>query len=328
MAQKYSNNEIPNLDADWGQDMTDEKLRPYSNGAVQRFLKTKIQEQMSALEGKIGWLSYESGNIVFYDSHDGAMMGSISLSGTIYSISLVSDTAAIFYVLTDEETKYITITPSSKSGEIGGSMSDYIEDYTYVISVDNGTGTFREILSGECVNGNSFTNNIRNYITTGTNRIRVVVTGKDSAQSKSMVFTCTLTNLSLNCSFSWWKPFIQGNNYYIDKIYFGGNMAKTLYVKVDEVLYTMNFSSGTNYLSADYQFNMAGKFPESGTGIHTVEIWMGGSGVETSHYTYNIMCVATTDINQVPLVCINEVAEKAVNYTSQTLFKYATYNAI
>ena len=67
MAQKYSNNEIPNFDADWGQDLNDEKLRPYSNGAVQRFLKSKIQEQMSALEGKIGWLRYEGGNITFYD---------------------------------------------------------------------------------------------------------------------------------------------------------------------------------------------------------------------------------------------------------------------
>ena len=67
MAQKYSNNEIPNFDADWGQDLNDEKLRPYSNGAVQRFLKAKIQEQMSSLEGKIGWLRYEGGNITFYD---------------------------------------------------------------------------------------------------------------------------------------------------------------------------------------------------------------------------------------------------------------------
>ena len=40
MAQKYSNNEIPNLSEDWGRDSHDELNRPYSNGAVQRFIKS------------------------------------------------------------------------------------------------------------------------------------------------------------------------------------------------------------------------------------------------------------------------------------------------
>ena len=115
MAQKYSDNEIPNMSEDWGLDSNDEKLRPYSNGAVQRFIKKNLQEQLESLEGKIGWLSYEGGNIVFYDKQDGNQLGAITLSGTIYSIDLVSDTKSTFFILTTEETKYITITPSSKS---------------------------------------------------------------------------------------------------------------------------------------------------------------------------------------------------------------------
>ena len=331
MAQKYSNNEIPNFDADWGQDLNDEKLRPYSNGAVQRFLKSKIQEQMSALEGKIGWLRYEGGNITFYDKQDGNAIGSITLSGTIYSIKLQSDTSQTFFVLTTEDTHYISITPSSKSGELGGSMSDFIEDYTYTVSVDNGNGSFKEILSGTCVNGYTIRENIRNYITTGTNRIRFIVTGNESGQSKAQVFTCTLTNLSLTCNFSWWKPFIQGQNYYIDNIYFGGNLAKTLYVMInddEEQLYNINFSSGTNYLTTGYQFSMSDKFPNEGTGVHKVEIWMAGDGVETPHYVYNMMCIEESDVNQVSLVCINNIVSKAANYHNQTLFQYATYNAV
>lgn len=330
MAQKYSNNEIPNLDADWGQDLNDDRQRPYSNGAVQRFLKQQISQQISALEGKIGWLRYEGGNIVFLDSQDGVAMGSIALSGTVYGIDLESDTRTSFFILTTEETRYISITPSSKSGVLGGSMSDFVEDYTYTFAVDNGNGVFREILSGECLNGNSFRENIRNYVTTGTNRIRVMVTGKESNQSKAMVFTCNVTNLSLTCNYSWQKPFIQGQNYYIDKIYFGGNLAKTLYCRIDdddEQTYSLSFSSGTNYLTSDYSFNMSDKFPTSGTGIHTVELWMAGEGVETQHYNFNMMCVSAQDQNQVSLVCINDIVEKAVNYNNQTLFKYATYNA-
>ena len=145
MAQKYSDNEIPNMSEDWGLDSNDEKLRPYSNGAVQRFIKKNLQEQLEILEGKIGWLSYEGGNIVFYDKQDGNQLGAITLSGTIYSIDLVSDTKSTFFILTTEETKYITITPSSKSGTIGGSMSDFIEDYTFIIFDDGKDGMIKRI---------------------------------------------------------------------------------------------------------------------------------------------------------------------------------------
>lgn len=330
MAQKYSNNEITNLSEDWGRDEHDELNRPFSNGAVQRFLKAQIQQQIDSLEGKIGWLRYEGGNIIFMDKQDGIAIGSIALSGTVYAIDLESDTKTTFFILTTEETRYITITPSSKSGVLGGSMSDFIEDYTYTISVDNGSGVFREILSGECLSGSSFRENVRNYVTTGTNRIRVMVTGKESNQSKALVFTCNVTNLSLECNYSWQKPFLQGQNYYIDNIYFGGNMSKTLYVRVDDddtQTYSITFSSGTNYLTSGYSFNMSDKFPKSGTGTHSIEIWMGGDGVETQHFNFNMMCVATSDINQVSLVAINDVIDRAINYNNQTLFKYATYNA-
>ena len=330
MAQKYSDNEIPNMSEDWGLDSNDDKKRPYSNGAVQRFIKKNLQEQLESLEGKIGWLSYEGGNIVFYDKQDGNQLGAITLSGTIYSIDLVSDTKSTFFILTTEETKYITITPSSKSGTIGGSMSDFIEDYTYTISVDNGNGVFKDILSGECSNGSNFRFDIRKYVSTGSNRIRVIVTGKESNQSKAMVFTCNVTNLSLRCNYSWYKPFIEGQTYYIDKIFFGGNLQKTLYVRIDgddTQTYILNFSSGTNYLTSEYNFNLSDKFPSTGSGVHSVEIWMAGEGVETEHFYFNMMCVSKSDVNKISLVCLNEISEKAVNYKNQTLFKYATYNS-
>jgi hypothetical protein len=68
-----------------------------------------------------------------------------------------------------------------------------------------------------------------------------------------------------------------------------------LYVRVDgdlEQTYTKEFSSGSNYLTSDYQFNMTSYFPASGSGIHTLEIWMMGDNVETTHYKYNMMCVS------------------------------------
>lgn len=329
MAQKYSNNEIRNLGEDWGRDTRDEKYRPFSNGAVQRFIKKQFQEQINSLEDKIGWLRFEGGRIVMYNQQDGTPIGSILLSGTIYAIDLQTDTASNFYVLTTDVSKTINITPSSKSGTLGGTLVDFVEDYDWILSLDSGTGEWVEKLRGSCLNGNSVSTDIRRYVTTGTQRLRFTFTGKESMQSKSLVFTCTVTNLTLTCNYSWQRPFIEGQTYMIDKIYFGGNLTKTLNIMVDNDLnqvYTKEFNSGQNYQTADYQYNMTDKFPSGGTGIHTVEIWMEGEGIETPHYIYNMMCVSQADANQVQLVCINNVADTVYNYETQTLFKYATYN--
>lgn len=329
MAQKFSSNEIQSLADDWGRDTRDDKYRPYSNGAVQRFIKKQFQEQINGLEEKIGWLRYEGGSIVMYDKQDGTSIGAIQLSGTIYALDIHSDTRNNFYLLSTEKTKKIKLTPSSKSGTLGGALVDFIEDYDYTISLDNGSGVYRDVGNGSCLNGNSVTTEIRPWITTGTNRIRFTFVGKESGQSKSIVFSITVTNLSLNCNCSWQKPFIEGQTYVLDKIYFGGNLTKTLYVKIDNDVtqqYEKEFSSGSNYLTSDYQFNMSDKFPKSGTGVHSVEIWMAGDGIETKHFYFNIMCVKERDVNQVPLVALNDVAEEVLNYESQTLFKYATYN--
>jgi len=112
-----------------------------------------------------------------YDKQDGTAIGSITLSGTIYAIDILSDTKNSFYVLTTEKTKMITLTPSSKSGTLGGSMTEFVEDYNYKVFLDNGTGEFREIGNGTCLNGSSFTTDIRSYITTGTNRIKFNIVG-------------------------------------------------------------------------------------------------------------------------------------------------------
>ena len=236
MAQKYSNNEIRNLGEDWGRDTRDEKYRPFSNGAVQRFIKRQFQEQINSLDDKIGWLRFEGGRIVMYNQQDGTPIGSIMLSGTIYAIDLQSNTTSNFYVLTNDTSKIITITPSSKTGTLGGTLVDFVEDYDWSFSLDSGNGEWVEKLTGSCLNGSSVSTDIRRYVTTGSQRLRFTFTGKESLQSKALVFTCTVTNLSLTCNFSWQKPFIQGQTFFIDKIYFGGNLSKTLNILIDDDL--------------------------------------------------------------------------------------------
>jgi hypothetical protein len=68
--------------------------------------------------------------------------------------------------------------------------------------------------------------------------MRIVVVGASSEQPKTLSYTVTLTALSFSCNHIWNQAWIQGNEYKIINIFFSGNVAKTLNVKVGDVLYT------------------------------------------------------------------------------------------
>ena len=114
---EYSINEIYSMDDDWGLDVS--TGLPYSKGAVQRFIKQMISQQISQMSEKIGWLQFEGTRIGFYDAPDGIKLGAVELSGIVYTINYTSDTNTNFFVLVSDEHKYITITPSSESCTIG-----------------------------------------------------------------------------------------------------------------------------------------------------------------------------------------------------------------
>lgn len=299
----------------------------HSGSEVQRFLKNEFSKLIENTDKKVGWLSYENGNIVMYDEQDGTQIGVMSLSGIIYALTLDSITPSTFYVLRDDTSAYIELTPQSKSGEIGHTLSPFTEDYVYSVLVDGGSGTFVEKASGTCESGNNIRVNVRDYLSMGTNRVKLSVSGVDSLQTRTFVYAITVASLSLNCNFDWSQPFVEGDFYAINGINFSGNMQKTLHVMLDNDQtkhHTKIFASATNYNTTEYYFNMTDKFPGT-TGIHTIDIWMTAEGVETQHFVYNIMCIATEDIGNVALMCFNNVISSAKNYETQTLFKYAVY---
>ena len=75
---------IPGLGTPW---------EGYKYSRVEDFIKAQLAALQAATEGKVGWISYESGKIVFYDSEGGNQLGSVSLSGMVYAITLASTTA-------------------------------------------------------------------------------------------------------------------------------------------------------------------------------------------------------------------------------------------
>lgn len=327
MAQKYSDNQIPDLNADWGRDENDSQKRPYSGAAVQTFLRGRLSGLSQEMAEKGGALGFQGGRLELYDQADGRVISSVALDGTVYALSISSTTATNFYALQSDTVTTVTCVPVTQAGTIGGGMTEFIEDYDWELSVDNGSG-FLPRTSGECQSGRSFSANVRNYLVTGSNRLKFSVTGKESKQTASKIFNCQLTSLSLTCNFQWFLPWHEGDTYGINNIYFSGNLEKTLYVAIDgdvEHPLTKTFSANTRYVTSPYTFDLTGYFPND-TGVHTVELWMEGGGIALNHLKWNVMTVKQEDKATAELIVMNNVKDVAKNYTDESsLFEYATY---
>lgn len=314
-----NNNEIPNINTDW---------QGYSGKSVQDFIKKMFRQTISDLGGKFGHVTYEGGKMQFYDADGGTTLGAITITGTSYIVEVGTNyPSGNIVVLTQDTSSIITIAPKTYSIEFGSSVKeDYPEDYTFKLEIDNGQGFIDRTPTNNTIkNGASANVEIRNYITTGVNRARIVVTGVNSGQPKTLVFTVTLTSLSLNVEHTWHQVWMQGNNYFVQNIYFSGNISKTLHIKLGENEYTQEYSASTQYVNVPTTFDLTNYAPtESGT--IPLEIWMTGEGVETKHIYYQIMYVTNEDKGNVSLICFNNVPNKVYNFKQEDLVQYSTYN--
>ena len=315
--------DIVNLNEEW---------QGHSGAEVQAFLKQAIAHAQATANEKVGYVEYSGGLISFYtDETKATKVGEVVLSGNIYTVEITASEQSTFNVLSSETSKIITFSAASTISTIGGTPSPFVEDYTYVVSVDNGTGEFKEKQTGSLRSGSTASVNIRSWLTTGENRLRISVTGNESRQQSTKIFTVNVTTLTLESSYHWERPWIEGEAYTLDGIRFSGNLQKTLFIAVDgveNVIAQVTFPSGTNYVSTSYSFDLTDYFPENleASGIHTLHLWMEGGGVSTAVFTYNVMCVIASEKNTTNLIVINDAKPKSTNYVSEELFKYAVYN--
>lgn len=277
---------------------------------------------------KYGGIAYEEGVLKLYDDAEHTtLLDSVALSGTSYSIKHNADTSTAFYMLAGDLTKAIKFSPTTMVYELGQSQGEpFVEDYEISLAVDTGNGQFvdRPLADPTIKDGQTYTLVIGSYVTIGSNRLRVTIRGLRSEQAKTVVYNCTVTTLALTSRFPWQTAWIEGNDVEITGIYFEGNMVKTLHVLIDgKVSYSKEFTAGERYTSAAYTFRGV-QLPDS-TGIHTMEMWMSGEGIETQHYKYNVMVVRAADIMTARLLCINDV-QTAVNYSAnKAVFQFALY---
>ena len=306
-----------------------EAWQGHSGLEVETFLKAQLTALAASLGGKFGYVAFNSQTmtITFYDEAGGTALGSVQLGGQVYTISMACNLSQVFYVLADETEKIMTITPSTTVSSFGSSTQEpFPEPYTYVVAVNSGAG-YIDRVTGSITTGGSASFDLKPYLSTGDNYIRVAVTGTSSGQTKTSVFTGTLTTLTMSCNHTWQNVWTQGLDYNITGIRFAGNLIKELHVSLDNVELTpVTYSANQSYTTtATYYTIPASAFPSGGSAVHSVKLWMTAQGVSTPQVSYNIMCAASGDTT--PLVCINAIAARAYNFTNGTIFSYAVYNA-
>ena len=291
-------------------------------------IKDQVRQNIADIGGKFGSVAYEGGVIRFYDSEGGTQLGAVTITGTSYTVNVATNVASSnFTVLDSDKTSLITLTPTTKSMEFGSSVNeDYPEDYTFKLEVDNGSGYVDRTPEGNGIKqGGSASVDIRPFLRTGTNRVRIVVTGASSNQPRTLGYTVTLTSLSLRCTHPWHQVWMQGMDYEIKNIFIAGNIAKTLHVKVGDVeLEPRTIPASTSYDKVPTTYSLTNNAPAS-SGVVPVELWVTGDNVTTETIRYNIMYVATEDIGKVALICTNNVKSTAMNFAEETLLQYAVY---
>ena len=159
-----------------------EPWRDHDGIEVETFLKAQLTALSAALGGKFGHVEFNSQTmtITFYDEPGGTVLGTVQLGGQIYTIAVACNLSQVFYVLADETTKVMTITPSTTVSSFGSSTQEpFPEPYTYVVAVNSGSG-YIDRVTGTIETGGSASFDIKPYLSTGDNYIRVSVTGTSS----------------------------------------------------------------------------------------------------------------------------------------------------
>ena len=310
---------IPDLNEAWA---------GHSGLEVETFLKQQIAGALSLAGGKYGYVEMVGSDLRFYDEEGGTVLASISLGGDVYSIDIHSNLDRIFYVLADETTKILTISADTTVSPFGSTQGEpYPEGYSYVISVNTGGGYIPRA-NGTIRVGEEASVDIRPYLVTGDNFIRIAMTGLSSGQAKTIVLTGTLTSLTMSVDHAWENVWMQDEAYVITGIRFAGSIAKTLHVAVDGVEQPpVAYSPNQSYTTTATTYTIpASAFPAAlGNGVHVITMWMTAGSVSTPVTTYYIMCAADGDTT--PMVAVNDITPLAVNYTSGRLFGYAVFGA-
>lgn len=198
-----------------------------------------------------------------------------------------------------------------------------------------GASASQTVTAGNIVaNGETFRFDLKPYLGSGNNTVIVRAVGLISSANSVATTSIYVTSMALlPMNFNWWKPYIQGETYTLGGLKILGSLNKTLHIYIyNNKLgyskeYEVNIGSSTY---EDIAFNYAGIEHPQMTGVYTVDMWLSatinGEDVVSDTLSYEIMCVASSDVSTAQLIAINDLTYEIDNYAESKLFAYAVYD--
>lgn len=254
-------------------------------------------------------------------------------TGYSVSVTVGDGSTNIFYFLQSETQAILEFAVSTQTyskRDSSSPMVPYFEDYTVKIEIDRtSTGSYITIANDTLLANDTYSIDIRKYLSSAQSRLRATFTGKGSGISQTWNGYAQLTTLSLVPeSVGWNNPVIENQSYKFGPFTVTGALSKTVFVNVTGNGYSKSYTAeiGTSQYNRNYYFTGLTEFPSTGTGIYNVEIYVRSGTLESAHYSYNLMFISASGLNSTRLVCINEVGTDVVNGSECYLLSYALYS--
>ena len=322
------------------------KIKEYRS----RFTAEDIDNRLERVDSAFGAFYIDPSTMTFYyfkdhedkqkflDGDTSVVLDSekFDVSNKIQQIKIVNDLGStILYFTTQEESNIITVGFLSQEKDFGDDESTEVYENAYfTVDVDKSNkGEWVTIVENQrVVNGEKLSVDVKNYLATGPNKVRIKCTGEQSEKSTTMLFTANVTTMYLKASnFGWQLPFIEGSPFKLGGMLIGGSIDKVLNIRISNennyaASYKVPLGTATHTINP-YDYHDLPFPTEGGTGVYHVEIWLDANGLESDHLKYNIMCVAAADQHTAQLVVMNSSLSQVANYTENTIFEYSCYNA-
>lgn len=166
---------------------------------------------------------------------------------------------------------------------------------------------------------------VSQYLGTGANQIQLKCVGEISGETTpSLVYTVQVTALSVSApNFNWATPYVKG---IVVPFYIGGNVSKILHVAVKGQDYDEVYSEPLGvavYNETPYNFTIP--HPQKG-GVFTLEAYVTNAdeSIRIDMNPVQFICVLEDDGGK--YMAVNNISEKAVNWTETTIFNYSIYD--
>lgn len=260
----------------------------------------------------------------------------LDVSKKMQQVKIINDMeSTILYFTTQEDESVITVGFISQEKNFGDeNYTEVYENAYFTVEVDkSNTGSYVTVVENKrVINGEKLSVDVKNYLATGQNKVRISCTGEQSGKKDTILFTANVTTMYLKASnFGWHLPFIEGTPFKLGGMLIGGSINKVLNIRVsNENNYSASYKvplGTTTHTINPYDYHDLPFPTEGGTGVYHVEIWLDANGLQSEHLRYNIMCVAAADQHTAQLVVMNSSLNKIVNYDENVVFEYSCYNA-